>query len=496
MAFGRTDGAPMWRVLRRVVLTALLATGLLGCEQDSWMDQSVAVRMEPTPVTMPILDRLSVIEEPEEVIPGLSQIESEDLIPEVTEYVLGPGDMVTVTIFELITPGVESIQTRRIDELGFIRLPVVGQIKASGLTTKRLEQHIINELHPNILRNPTVTVIVQEGRQKTFNVIGSAGAVGTYTLLKSDFRLIDAIALARGIPVTVDTIYVVRHVPLNDLYEKGFTYDEETAPGEAEPPMIPGANGDAGDAAVVDTAALLEELSQDLDAAVEADAGEVVVEDGDSVPSLDEALEGAGNAGPGRWVNINGEWVMVESRGTVESGDGEVIGEGVPPAEQLVTQRVIEIDAHALMEGQARYNIVVRPGDIINVPAPAQGNVFVGGEIARPGTYALPGKNRLTLRQLILSAGGFGPLAVPERVDLIRRVDKSSEATVRLNTRAIFEGVHPDLFLKPDDQVIIGTNMPAAFAAVARNGFRVSYGFGFLLDRNFGTDVFGAIAQN
>jgi polysaccharide export outer membrane protein len=27
---------------------------------------------------------------------------------------------------------------------------------------------------------------------------------------------------------------------------------------------------------------------------------------------------------------------------------------------------------------------------------------------------------------------------------------------------------------------------------VFRNGFRVTYGFGFLLDRNFGNDVFGA----
>ncbi len=33
-------------------------------------------------------------------------------------------------------------------------------------------------------------------------------------------------------------------------------------------------------------------------------------------------------------------------------------------------------------------------------------------------------------------------------------------------------------------------------AAVVRNGFRASYGFGFLLDRNFGNDVFGAPPTN
>lgn len=472
-----------------LAMALLLSVALGGCDMgDSFLDPSVVGRWEHTPVTLPILDRLDMIEEPEEVIPGLSQPTSEDLVPEITEYVMGPGDLITVTVFELITPNVESVQTRRIDELGFIRLPVIGQIKASGLTTKQLEQSIIDILDPNILKNPTVTVIVQEGRQKTFSVLGAAGATGTYTLLKSDFRLLDAIALARGISDETDTLYVIRQVPLLDVVE-GRAYGEDVRPGEVRPPLTPSDRGRSDEpAGTIDPGQILEDLRSGTEP-----SGASTPEAGGAPSDLDRALD-SGPAAPGRtrWVNVNNQWVEVEdTTSVVEPVAGGVDTGALPPPEQMVTQRVIEIDAKELIKGVAYHNIVVRPDDIIRVPAPVRGNIYLGGEIARPGTYALPGERELTLKQAVIAAGGLGPLAIPERVDLIRRLDRSTEATVRLNLRAIFEGVQPDIYLKPNDTINVGTNFMAAPLAVFRNGFRMSYGFGFVLDRNFGSDVFG-----
>ena len=468
---------------------------LAGCDIDSYADPSNVGRWENTPVMLPILKQLDVIEEPQQVMPGLSQITSDDLIPLITEYTLGPGDLVTVTVFELITPNVESVQTRRIDELGFIRLPIIGQIKASGLTTKQLEQQIIDILHPNILRDPTVTVIVQEGRQKSFSIIGAVGGVGTYSILKSDFRLLDAIALARGIPDSIETIYVIRQVPLSDLVE-GRTFGESGDPGSHAPPMTPrgegegdGANGD------VDPGDLIEDLldpNSDASAPEPDDASEAATPE----PDLAGALEDGGASGSGRWVNVGGQWVKVT--GTQPGTDQPAMGgdEALPSPDELVTQRIIEIDAKELQRGVARHNIVVRPGDVIRVPGLESGNIYIGGEISRPGTYALPGRNTLTLKQAIIAAGGLSPTAIPERVDLTRRIGTDHEATLRLNLRAIFEGVQPDIYLKPHDTINIGTNAWAGVLAVTRNAFRMSYGFGFLLDRNFGTNVFGAVNNN
>ena len=47
-----------------------------------------------------------------------------------------------------------------------------------------------------------------------------------------------------------------------------------------------------------------------------------------------------------------------------------------------------------------------------------------------------------------------------------------------------------------DRDTMCGTNFWATPLAVIRNGFRASYGFGFILDRNFQGDVFGADSAN
>lgn len=170
-------------------------------------------------------------------------------------------------------------------------------------------------------------------------------------------------------------------------------------------------------------------------------------------------------------------------------GDGGP--KGVPGADQLVTQRVIEVPVGPLLAGSAQYNIVIRPGDVIRVPANDEGLVYVSGEVQRPGPYNLPTNGRLTILRAINAAGGLNPNAVPERVDLTRMVGPDRQATVRLDMRAIAEGTQPDIFLKSDDMINVGTNFWAFPLAVIRQGFRFSYGFGFVLDRNFQGDVFG-----
>jgi hypothetical protein len=210
-----------------------------------------------------------------------------------------------------------------------------------------------------------------------------------------------------------------------------------------------------------------------------------------------EQPEEASPADPGSWMFLNGRWVRVDS----VRGEGDGLAEGEDPlaqaAAELVTQRVIEIPVEPLLLGDPRYNIVVRPGDIIRVPPPETGLVYLAGPgIARPGIYSLPTNGRLTLTKAVLSAGGLNGLAIPWRVDLTRMVGTDRQATIRLDVKAIAEGTQPDIFLKPDDMVNVGTSFWATPLAVIRGGFRASYGFGFLLDRNFGNDVFGAPPTN
>jgi hypothetical protein len=67
---------------------------------------------------------------------------------------------------------------------------------------------------------------------------------------------------------------------------------------------------------------------------------------------------------------------------------------------------------------------------------------------------------------------------------------------IQLDLDAIFAGNAPDFYLKPNDIVNVGSHAVAGFLAVLRNAFRLSYGFGFVYDRNFAdSDTFQAKEQ-
>lgn len=481
---------------------AAFLTAVSGCEMDSFMDSSAVGRFERTPTILPILNQLDVIDEPQVQPAGLSDVQPEDLVPEVREYVIGPGDLLTVTVFELIQENVEAVQTRRVNNLGQIRLPVIGTVVASGKSPTELEDEIIDVLQrKDVLHDPTVSVVVQEPRQNTYSIVGEprygGTAFGTFSIIKDDFRLMDAIALSQGIPGTIKTIYVYRQVAL-------YKQPSPAADAAGQPTEVPPAAPTSAQTEKA-TGELIDDLLKGVDEEPMPAATEPSVQTQPAPEMIESTLEQPAAEG-GAWVNVGGKWVQAPTAqqptaeapagATADSSAGAAVTEAAPvePArpQPALTQRIIQIPYDKLIAGEMRYNIVVRAGDIIRVPPPELGNVYVEGHISRPGTYGLPGDGDLTLKNMVAAAGGFGPLAIPERVDLIRRIDKDREAWVRINLRAIYNGTQPDLFLKPNDQVIIGTNFFAFPLQVVRSGFRVSYGFGFLLDRNFGNDVFGA----
>ena len=158
--------------------------------------------------------------------------------------------------------------------------------------------------------------------------------------------------------------------------------------------------------------------------------------------------------------------------------------EGFNAPQEPTDQRVIRVPLQFLKQGQLKYNVVIRPGDLIVVPNPISGFYYMGGHVARTGTYALTG-TKVTLKQAIIAAGMLDPVAIPQRTRIVRRIGLNQEVIARVDLNAIYEGREPDIFLQPEDQIMVGTNFVAPFIAAIRNGFRVTYGFGFLYDRNF-----------
>ncbi len=151
--------------------------------------------------------------------------------------------------------------------------------------------------------------------------------------------------------------------------------------------------------------------------------------------------------------------------------------------------RIIAVNYEMLTQGNERMNIVVHDSDKIIVPLLEVGLYYVQGEVIRPGVYVLTGRD-ITVKQALTEAGNMSPLAWPQNAMLIRRIGERQEQYIPLDIEAIFKGEENDFFLKPDDVICIGTDVRSIFYAVLRNAFRMTYGFGFIYDRNFSSPLF------
>ena len=419
-----------------------MSLALGGCQMKSFFDPSVVGRWQDEPVMLPILDSLDIIDEVNSAQIETSPILPKDLEPDTAEYTIGSGDLVSVSVFELMTENIETTHTRRVDPTGTLRLPTIGPVNAAERTPSEMEQVIIDIIEAKgFLQNPTVSVVVQESRHNTYSVIGETRLgetpSGTYAIPTNDYRLLDAMAVARGISGQVTKVYVIRRAKES------------------------GSDQGGGSAQAVEQ---LEEILKQPDEAAEAQTPEEPAAKPQA--SMVKKFERQGD----RWV-------------AVDVSDDAQPAPDIPASDH----RVLEIPYDKLLAGDMRYNVVIRPGDIIRVPALAVGNVYVGGQVRSPGTFALPGEQQLTVKQLVFAANGFTDIAKPSRVELIRRVDPNHELTVRIDVKAMFDGRQPDIFLKPNDMINVGTDPLYTPLAVIRNGFRASYGFGFIYDRNFNT---------
>lgn len=457
------------------MLTAAALLSTAGCESDGYLDPTLVGRWERTPITVPILEEIDLARSFDAGQVPISPVRPADLQPDVQEYVIGAGDFISISVFELISVGVTEVQERVIDETGNIRLPVIGRVKAAGLSPSQLEQEIIDILQEDgVMEEATVSVVVQQSRQNLYSIIGApeegSTRFGTYLIPQPEFRLLEAIALAGGVSNRIQRILIFRQTPL-------------TGAAAGETPDDP--NRARRNASVAsDTDDLLNEI---LDPGTEGqgnpDSGER-----DAPPAgVESGLERT-DTSP-RWVYVDNKFVKVQGSNREENQDDVDLS-------NMIAQRVIEVPYERLVNGDMRYNVVIRPGDVIRIPNQSAGFVYVMGQTNRPGAYTVPGEKDLTIKQLIASSGGLSGLANPERTDLVRRTSTNQEVTLRIDLAAIFHGTEPDLFLKPNDMLNIGSSGVSTPLAVIRNGFRASYGFGFVLDRNFGSDVFGPVDRD
>ena len=140
-------------------------------------------------------------------------------------YRLGTGDTVQITVFgETDLSG-----SYPIDGSGVMRMPLIGQVKAAGLTISALENSIQAKLAAGYLRDPKVSAVVTNYRP--FYIIGEVNKPGEYPYA-SGMNVLTAVALAGGFTYRADDSEV-------DIRHKGSTA-ETTVPANQTSKVEPG----------------------------------------------------------------------------------------------------------------------------------------------------------------------------------------------------------------------------------------------------------------
>jgi protein involved in polysaccharide export with SLBB domain len=140
-------------------------------------------------------------------------------------YHLGTGDKIRVIVY-----GEDDLSGEfQVDENGDISVPMIGQIRASGLTGPQLEASIQTALADGYLNDPHVSVQVTQYRP--FYIIGQVNRPGQYPYV-TGMTALNAVALAGG---------YTDHAEDSDIYVRRYGENRERElPANATTRIYPG----------------------------------------------------------------------------------------------------------------------------------------------------------------------------------------------------------------------------------------------------------------
>lgn len=239
---GRRSGLP------GIVLVALATAS--GCSTfvpgsnisstNPWFGPPAQERESEGAATLPDMVRVQAI------VPGISALGQEaeaaapslppDLLqaPDHYEYRVGPGDVLTITVWdhpELTIPaGSERMATEAgnwVHDDGTIYYPYVGVLKVAGLRPSDIRKLLIERL-AKYIENPQVDVTVAAFRSQRVYVAGEVKTPGTFPITNVPMRVVDAVNQAGGLDERADWRNLIltrdgKEYPLSlrAVYERG-----------------------------------------------------------------------------------------------------------------------------------------------------------------------------------------------------------------------------------------------------------------------------------
>jgi polysaccharide biosynthesis/export protein len=138
-----------------------------------------------------------------------------------TQYQLGPGDQLRVTVF-----GEEDLTGEYlVGAQGKIAFPLIGEFDAAGLTTDELAANLGQRLRQGYVRQPNISV--QVANYRPFYILGEVQRPGTYPF-SANLTVMSAVATAGGFTYRASTSRVfIKHA--GEQSERNYPLSSGTA---------------------------------------------------------------------------------------------------------------------------------------------------------------------------------------------------------------------------------------------------------------------------
>jgi polysaccharide export outer membrane protein len=157
---------------------------------------------------------------------------------------------------------------------------------------------------------------------------------------------------------------------------------------------------------------------------------------------------------PGR-INVTGNITLIQAltqAGGLATGYGKTVYVLRSAPNGLTDQIAIDID-DLMVNGNPDLNLPLRPNDVVNIPVDTMINIYVLGEVMRPGKVQFRRSQSPMLLQALADAGGPTDRAAARCV--IKRKVNGKEQNIMVDYKKILNGKAPDVSLQDDDTIYV-----------------------------------------
>jgi polysaccharide export outer membrane protein len=141
------------------------------------------------------------------VVSSASLGAQETIAPVVTDYVVGPQDVLTITSYDQA----DLSGKFTVEADGTFTYPMIGRVKAGGTTLRQVEMQVKQQMKDmGFFKNPQITVSVDTYKSQKVFIVGEVRNPGSYSL-SGNMGLVEALARAGSTLPTASGEAVIVH---------------------------------------------------------------------------------------------------------------------------------------------------------------------------------------------------------------------------------------------------------------------------------------------